>query len=283
MNIREIESKSILTKSPVHGNYSANPYVGCPHRCLYCYAEYMRNWTGHECDRWGNFVDVKNWQPIKHPERLKGQSVFISSATDPYQPMEAKYRRTRLLLEQLKGTGMEVTIVTKSDLVLRDMDLLKELDATVALSINTLDDGFRSDMDCACSIERRLSALEELHHSGIHAVCFISPIFPGITRPEEIIPEVTGMCSEVWLEYLVLNYPYKGPVLFYVRTRHPELYQYYDTIYNQGDKTPWRQFDEYMAEWCRDNGYEYGHGTSAFDRVHRSRPVVINMRGHKDP
>ncbi len=119
--IREIEVKSVLTKSnlPV-SDYSVNPYVGCTHGCRYCYASFMKRFTGHT-EPWGEFLDVKYWPEIKNPARLAGKELFFGSVTDPYLPQEAEYGRTRALLEQLQGSGIKISIATKSDLVLRDL------------------------------------------------------------------------------------------------------------------------------------------------------------------
>ena len=101
--IREIEVKGVLTKSnlPV-ADYSVNPYVGCAHGCKYCYASFMKRFTNHP-EPWGGFVDVKYWPPIKNPARYAGKELFIGSVTDPYQPVEARYGRTRALLEQMRA------------------------------------------------------------------------------------------------------------------------------------------------------------------------------------
>lgn len=281
MRVNEKQVKSILTKSPVHSGYTANPYAGCEHNCLYCYAKYLPEWTGHEGERWGEYLDVKNWEPLTEKQRkgLHGKSVFISSATDPYQPAEVKYKRTQKLLRELVGTKADVLIVTKSALVLRDLELFKKLNATVALSINTLDEGFRRDMDNSSTVQEKLKALEVLHGEGIYAVCFISPIFPGITDAPAIIERVTGICDEVYLEHLVLQNPYKGSVLYYIRTKYPDLYPYYDRLFNRGELDEWWQYDDFMEGWCREHGYEYSY--NHFPREHRTRPVVCNFRGHK--
>ena len=145
--------KTVMTKSslPV-GGYSVNPYVGCPHACRYCYASFMKRFTGHT-EKWGTFLDVKNWPRITDPHKYDGEH-------------EATYRRTRMLLEQLRGTSAEIMVTTKSDLVLRDIDLLKTFPkVTVSWSVNTLDEAFKDDMDDAPSIERRLSAMKTFHDS----------------------------------------------------------------------------------------------------------------------
>ena len=100
--IREVEAKNIMTKSslPV-GGYSVNPYVGCTHACKYCYASFMKRFTGHK-EEWGTFLDVKHWPEIKNPKKYAGQRVVIGSVTDGYNPQEEQFRNTRKLLEQLR-------------------------------------------------------------------------------------------------------------------------------------------------------------------------------------
>lgn len=125
MIIKDIEANSILTKSnlPV-SDYSVNPYVGCPHACKYCYASFMKRFTNH-AEPWGEFLDVKQWPDIKNPERYRGKELFLCSVTDPYNPMEETYKRTCTLLQQMKGSGASLSIATKSDLVIRDLELIK--------------------------------------------------------------------------------------------------------------------------------------------------------------
>ena len=125
MIVKEIHVKSIITKSnlPVC-DYSVNPYIGCEHKCKYCYACFMKRFTKHT-EQWGDFIDVKYWMPIKNPHKYNNKELFIGSVTDPYQPAEEKYKRTRTLIQELQGSGSLISIATKSDLILRDLDLIK--------------------------------------------------------------------------------------------------------------------------------------------------------------
>lgn len=192
--VDNVSVRSVMTKStlPV-GGFSVNPYVGCPHACKYCYASFMKRFTGH-AEPWGTFLDVKHWEPIKNPHKYDGQRVVIGSVTDGYNPYEEKCCNTRKLLEELRGSTAEIMICTKSDLVLRDIDLLRQFPkVTVSWSVNTLDEQFRADMDKAVSIERRLKAMEQVYRSGIRTVCFVSPIFPGITDVMAIIERVKDL------------------------------------------------------------------------------------------
>ena len=179
MVINKIQTKSVPTKSnlPV-ADYSVNPYVGCTHACKYCYASFMKLFTNHP-EPWGDFLDVKYWPEIKNPGKYRGKEMFFGSVTDPYLPQEETYRRTRALLEQLSGSGVRLSIQTKSDLALRDLELIRTFpEARVGFSVNTLDETFKDDMDKAVSIGRRLTAMKQLYDAGIRTTCFISPIFP---------------------------------------------------------------------------------------------------------
>lgn len=234
LKIQEIRVKSVISKSnlPVC-DYSVNPYVGCPHACKYCYASFMKRFTGHG-EPWGTFLDVKDWQPVHHPEKYRGKAFFIGSVTDPYHPMEAQFGRTRAFLEQLQDSGAKLSIQIKSDLVLRDLELIKTFpDARVGFSINTLDEDVKNDMDRAVSIERRLAAMKAFHDAGVRTTCFISPIFPGLTDVEAIIQRVNGQCNLIWLENLNLRSDYKTVISDYISRKYPQLIPLYDEIYRR--------------------------------------------------
>ena len=126
------------------------------------------------------------------------KETFFCSVTDPYQLLEKKYGRTRALLEQLLPTGISIGISTSSSLILHDLDLVKQFpSAHVSWSINTLDEGFRSKMDRASSIKRRLEAMRQFYVAGIQSTCFISLIFPGITDVIAIIERAKHLCNLV--------------------------------------------------------------------------------------
>ena len=250
--VRIKEVRSVLTRSnlPV-ADYSVNPYVGCTHACVYCYACFMKRFSNHS-EPWGEFLDVKVWPDITHPERYAGKELFFGSVTDPYLPEEAEYGRTRALLEQLAGSGIRLSIQTKSDLVLRDLDLIKTFpEARVGFSINTLDESFRADMDRAVSIERRLAAMERIHAEGVRTTCFISPIFPGITDVPAIVERVRDHCNLVWLENLNLRgASYRAAIMGYIRERHPGLVPLYEETFLHGSRAYWEGLDAELREYA---------------------------------
>ena len=281
--IREIETKSVITKTDIPVcDYAVNPYVGCTHGCKYCYASFMKRFTNHPED-WGTFLDVKYWQPVRNPEKYAGKELFFGTVTDPYNPQEETYGRTRALLGELKGSGAKLSIQTKSDLVLRDADLIKSFpDARVGFSINTLDDGFRADMDNAVSIERRLAAMKVLHDEGIRTTCFISPIFPGITDCETIIDRVKDICNLVWLENLNLRGSYKPVIMGYIREKRPEFVPLYNEIYTYGSRDYWKMLDAELRDYAKRNGLEYLRDDDSMKNPFDAPPVIVNFFYHEE-
>ena len=280
--IRTIDVQSIMTKSslPV-GGYSVNPYVGCPHACKYCYASFMKRFTGHT-EAWGTFLDVKRWKPVGNSHKYDGQRIVIGSVTDGYNPYEAEFGNTRRLLEELKGTQAEIMICTKSDLVLRDLDLLKRFPkVTVSWSVNTLDEQFRSDMDRAVSIERRLAAMRQTYEAGIRTVCFVSPIFPGITDVKAIIERVKDFADLVWLENLNLRGQFKGVIMDYIREKHPSLVPLYEDIYNRKRSDYWQSLEKEISAYAAEQGYPYRVNDLPYGRSEKGKPVLVNYFYHE--
>ena len=283
MIIQEKEVKTVLTKSnlPV-SDYSVNPYVGCTHACKYCYASFMKRFTGHQ-EPWGEFLDIKMWEPIKHPERLRGKELFFGSVTDPYLPEEETYRRTRTLLEQLQGSGIRLSIATKSDLVLRDLDLIKTFpNARVSWSINTLDEAFKDDMDNAVSIERRLSAMKQFHDAGVRTTCFISPIFPGITDVKAIIDRAKDQCNLIWLENLNLRGTFKPLIMQYISKKHPELLELYTEIYSKSSRMYWENLNQELKAYNENLGLPYVRDDDSMQHPFDAPPVVVNYFYHSE-
>ena len=228
MKIKEIQVNDYLTKSNLPASdYVINPYVGCPHGCKYCYASFMKRFTGHQ-EEWGTFIDIKRCDKKINLNRIKNKTVFLSSVTDCYNEMEEKYELTKQILEQLINSECFLSISTKSSLILRDIELLKQIkNVTVSMSINTLDENFKNDMDNASSIEKRLSTLRELHNNGIYTILFMSPIFPYITEWKEIIEKSKDYIDEYWFENLNLRGQYKSSIMSYIKEKYPQHYEIY--------------------------------------------------------
>ncbi len=258
MKINEIKVSNYITKSGLPGtDLVINPYVGCPHACIYCYASFMKKFTGHNED-WGDFTDVKICDSSIKPQDVYGKRVFMSSVTDCYNPLEKKYKITRSILKQLYLTECQLTICTKSDLIIRDLDILRNMkNLTVAFSLNTTDENFRRDCDRASSVEARIRALKVIHDEGIHTVLFMSPIFPGITQWKSIIEAVGKNADEYWFENLSLKGGFKYRVLNYIKNRYPHLYPLYSEIYLCGNNSYWNALASETENFCLENNISF--------------------------
>jgi DNA repair photolyase len=207
MIVKEVYAKTVLSKSKVF-DYAINPYVGCGHGCTYCYARFIKRFTGHR-ESWGEFVDVRvNAAHLLQRElrRKRVGRVWVSGLCDPYQPVEAEYAVTRGCLEVLLKRGWPVTVQTKSPLVLRDIDLLQSQSSSVevVLTITTADDGVRRIFEPKLpSISERLKALERLHSAGVKTAVMIAPILPGA---ENLVKAISGKVDYVYVDKM--NYHY---------------------------------------------------------------------------
>ena len=206
MIVKEISSKTILSVSKIH-DYVINPYVGCQHACLYCYARFIKKFTGH-LEPWGDFVDIRtNAAELLQAEikKKKHGTVWVSGLCDPYQPLEAKYKLTRQCLQILADNDWSVVIQTRASLVLRDIDIIKRAkNFEVGLSITTADDEIRKIFEPhAPTISERINTLEELHRSGIRTYAMIAPTLPGA---ETLVDSLKGKVDYIIVDRM--NYHY---------------------------------------------------------------------------
>ena len=265
MVIKEIKTNDYVTKSNLpFCDYVINPYSGCVHGCKYCYASFMKRFTGHTED-WGTFLDVKRCDKPISARKLTGKAVFLSSVTDPYNPFEKKYGITRAILEQLSHIDCTLYISTKSSLILRDIDLLKRQKHLVAaVSLNTLDENFRCAMDHGATVEDRLRTLREIHENGIYTVLFMSPIFPGLTDFRVLIETTRDFTDEYWFENLNLRGDYKVVILGWIHENYPQYDELYKTIYQKGDTTFWKEMERNFNAYCAEHSIKY---VNAFDHT----------------
>lgn len=249
MIIAEKQVNDFVSASKI-GDYTINPYIGCPHACKYCYASFMKRFTNHSED-WGTFLDIKRAKKNINIKKLSGKSLVMSTVTDCYNPFEAKYKITRSILEQLVQSDCFLQILTKNKLVLRDIDLLKQMKhLTVAMSVNTLDDNFRQAMDSASSIPERLETLAALRSNNIHTILFMSPIFIYITNWQAIIETTQKYINEYWFEDLNLRGSYKWTILRYIKEKHPAIYPTYQRIYINGEFEEILRLNNEIKTYC---------------------------------
>lgn len=237
MQIKEIKCKSLLNKSKL-ADYCINCYVGCEHACIYCYAEYYtKKYTQHK-EEWGSFVDVKiNSAEVLRKEVLnkKKGSVFLSSLTDPYQPLEKKYELTRKCLEILQRNNFSICIQTKSSLVLRDLDLLKKFKyCEVGFTITTLDEKIRKDFEpFSSSVEEKLEALSILKENEIETYVFFGPILPFLSdkKLEEFFKKLSGLTDYFFVDKLNLKPGVWEKCEKILKGKYPELLEKWRKIF----------------------------------------------------
>lgn len=192
--VQELASQAALTDFTMGGHvtgvaWSLNPYVGCLHSCAYCY---VPDTMKVERKRWGNYVVAKHNLPARLRQELgyrRRLTVYVSTATDPYQSVEAEWRITRRCLELLARRDWPVEILTRSPLVLRDLDLLSRFtQIRVGLSVPTLDDRARRLLEPAAPpIPARLRTLRRLADAGLTVFANYSPAYPltnGLAMPD---------------------------------------------------------------------------------------------------
>lgn len=208
MAITEIQCRSVLTKSNLpEVDYCINPYVGCLHGCVYCYASFMKRFTGHK-EEWGTFLDVKSNAPeILRKEitpRKKRGPVLIGSVTDAYQPSERKFKLTRQLLQVLAEHDFPVSILTKSSLVKRDLDVISKINSCeVGITLTSLEESTSRVIEPVASTPlERLETLAFFHKAGISTYAFVGPILPGLIDLEKTIRVLKGKIDFIMFESL---------------------------------------------------------------------------------
>jgi DNA repair photolyase len=206
ISIKKVNAKHFMTPTKL-GDYdfTCNPYVGCENGCLYCYAATMPDALNREVP-WGSYVDVRSYPNFNIPKNTGRKSLFFSSMTDCYQPIESNIRLTRKILEEIYESQLEISILTKSHLVTRDIDLFQNMqNLKVGFSISLLDSDATIFEPHASKPSQRMEALKTLKHSGIYTYVFISPIIPFITDVFSILDSVRDYVDEVMFDTLNLK------------------------------------------------------------------------------
>lgn len=255
MKIKTVKCNTILTKSKLpEAGYCINPYTGCAHGCHYCYARFMRRFSNHLDDKWGEFVDVKiNASEVLAKELSKNpkkEVAIIGSVTDAYQPIEKKYKITRQCLEVLLKHDFPISVLTKSDLVLRDVDLLKRFsNCEVGLTITSLDNRVSRVFEPRASLpSQRIKALEELQNAGISTYVFIGPILPRLTNIDDILSAAEGKVNFVMSESLNSRCGNWNELLDVIGKEYPQLLLLYQ---NKFGKEYWDKIEKEVKELCK--------------------------------
>ena len=265
MNINKIQSKSIINKSNIpFSDLCINPYVGCMHSCKYCYAMYMAGYTNHSFEKWGSFVDIKEnsidlLKDYLKKNNLKG-NIVIGSVTDAYQPIEKKEKITRQILEILLkeqrqlsifNDDFKISIITKNELILRDIDLLKQFNnINIFISICTDDDKISKIIEpLASSPTKRIKTLSILKENNIKCGALISPYLPFITDYDKLFSLLYDKIDFIFSEPINID----GSIKRFVLDMY-ENYLHINNILNTiNDKKYWlninKQFDSLCSKY----------------------------------
>lgn len=248
VEVIEQTAKSVINAVPgMPFKWSINPYRGCYHQCRFCYAR--RTHTYLEADgmrEWGSRIYVKvNAAAVVRAEvskrSWKHERVAIGTATDPYQPLEGTYRVTRGILEALRDYRTPAGIITRSPLVVRDIDVLQSLarvaGVSVSVSIATMDESLAREIEPTVAPPRqRLRAVRMLADAGIDVNVALAPVLPGITDAREQLEAVVRAAREagaqrVWHNTLNLHDVTRDEFFRYLKEHRPEMIARYAELY----------------------------------------------------
>jgi len=205
--LRDTRCKTILNRSTI-SDYSLNCYTGCSHGCVYCYARFMQRFHPHP-EPWGAFVDVK----VNAVEALERQlrrakpgNVFVSSACDAWQPVEGKRKLTRECCRLLLAHGFHVNVLTKSALVLRDLDVLSHPHARIGVTITTLDERLRTLWEPhASKVEDRLRVLRHAKRADITTAVMFGPLLPFLSDTQESIDALFQHAADIDVDMISVD------------------------------------------------------------------------------
>ncbi|MGD9138274.1 MAG: radical SAM protein [Desulfobacterales bacterium] len=199
MKIDRSNKQSILKPCDLENfNYQIDPYIGCEHYCHYCYV------LNQAKTDWKKEIIVHENVVERLESEMSGiapQTIYMGWHSDPYQPCEERYQQTRQVLELLQRMGFSVSILTKSDLVLRDMDVLQSMkNASVGVSVAFNDEKIRRKFeDNTKETKARISALHQLNARGISTTALVCPVIPYITEVKSLIESLAGCTAKIWI------------------------------------------------------------------------------------
>ena len=227
--------------------WSLNPYMGCVHRCTFCYVRAFEQRADRPADdRYGTSIRVKtNVADVLRKELARPswerEGIVIGAATDPYQPAEGRYKLTRACLEVLRDAANPFSIITRGPMIVRDADVLvaaaQRADVSVTFSIPTLDvEIWRKTEPGTAPPQQRLRALQELVDAGIRVGVGMAPILPGLSDKPELMEEVVRAAraagaTGVWANILHLKPGTKEHYLRALERDWPELLPEYERLY----------------------------------------------------
>jgi DNA repair photolyase len=235
--VREIPCRSVLNRSRAMG-YSFNCYTGCANACVYCYARFMQRFHPHE-EAWGRFVDVKiNATEVlaRQVRRLPPGSVFTCSACDGWQAGEERYRLTRECARILLDAGFRLSILTKSALVLRDLDILAGRDVCLGVTITTPSERLAQLWEPgASSVRERMRILKDAKKAGMETTIVFGPLLPGFSDDPPSLRQLMSLAQEAQVDHIWTDAMNPRPRVWpsvrgFLETHHPELLPHYREV-----------------------------------------------------
>jgi DNA repair photolyase len=235
--VRQVRCRGLLNRCSID-DYSFNCYVGCAHGCGYCYARYMQRFHPH-AEEWGGFVDVKSNAPdvlARQLRRLPPGQVFTCSACDGWQPVEEHYRLTRECCRLLLDAGFGLSVLTKSRLVLRDLDLFAGRDVRVGVTITTPDERWARIWEPrASSVAERVEVLRQARAAGLATAAMFGPLLPQISDTDDALTRLFALAAEagvdrIWTDTLNPRPRVWPSVQAVLRQHAPELYEHYRRV-----------------------------------------------------
>lgn len=232
--VREVECKALLNQSGI-SDYSFNCYTGCANGCVYCYARFMQRFHPH-AETWGQFVDVKvNAVNVlaRQLRRLCPGSVFTCSACDGWQEAEREYELTRRSCKMLLEAGFHLNVLTKSDLVLRDLDIFKGHDVRLGVTITTPDEAQARLWEPGASpVSARVRILKEAKAAGLKTAVAFAPLLPAISDTPESLWELFSLAAEAGVDHIWTDAMNPRPRVWpsvqgFLRRRQPKLVEHY--------------------------------------------------------
>jgi DNA repair photolyase len=290
----EVRARSVLNRvpgsSPMPFRWTINPYRGCTHACVYCFARPTHRYLDFDAGRdFEREIVVK----VNAPEVLRaelarpswtGEHVALGTNTDPYQWVEGRYKLMVGIWEVLRDAANPCSVLTKSPLLLRDMPLMLQIARrtgfSACLSIPTLDErAWRATEPHTPNPRARLEAVAELNRAGIPTGVLIAPLMPGINdAPQQLEPLLQGAidagATSIGGVALHLRGEVKEVFMEWLRTQRPELLERYERLYARGANAP-RSERERLARLVREGGGPRGSRRGGFGRPPRRLPAEL--------
>ena len=252
--VREVRCRDVLNCRATATDYSFNCYTGCSNGCAYCYARYMQRFHPHD-EAWGRFVDVK----VNAAEALARQvrrvargDVFTCSACDGWQPVERHYELTRQCCRLLLDAGFSLTVLTKSDLVLRDLGVFAGRNVCLGVTITCADAAIARLWEPGASpVPDRVKVLKRAKAAGVQTLAAFGPLLPGISDTEDGLRALFSLAAEsnvdrIWTDGLNLRPRVWESVQTLLSRNRPDLLRHYRRILF--DKAARARYDDELQQ-----------------------------------